>query len=87
MLTTAAARALWGILEGFAGWGLTPSGLGPHKGVAGTSAGAVCSSRNARSALVGTWNGTVTWEDSRAAYSKSKHTLTTQNCVPWYSPE
>lgn len=33
MLTTAAARALWGILEGFAGWGLTPSGLGPHKGV------------------------------------------------------
>ena len=33
MLTTAVARALWGILEGFAGWGPTPSGLGPHKDI------------------------------------------------------
>ena len=46
------------------------------------SAGAMCGGRDARPALVGTWSGTVTWEDRRAAYSKSKHTLTTQNCVP-----
>lgn len=34
-----------------------------------------------------TGNRAVTWADSMAVYSKSKCTLTTQNCAPWYLSE
>lgn len=51
------------------------------------SAGAGVEQQERSFSAAGDVNGTVTWEDSVEVYSKSKYTLTTQNCVPWYLPE